>query len=372
MVYALRAGTSLLVLVHFLVVLLIVAAGDVLHPLLVVEIPVDRQDDALLEGGLRVPAEVVLDLGGVDAVAAVVAQTVGDVLDEVLADAVILQAVVELLDDGLDDEDIGALVVAADVVDLADLAAVADHVDGFAVILNVQPVADLHSVAVDGQLLVVLDIVDHQGDQLLRELVGAVVVGAAGDVDGHPVGVMEGHNEHIGAGLGGGVGAVGAQRGGLHEEALGTQSAVDLVGGDLQVLLAFLPSLCLGVVPSFLGALQQVHGAHDVALDEDLRVLDGAVHVALRGKVDDVIEIVLCEQAFDQLLVADVALHEDVAGVALDVLQVLQIARVGQLIEVDQQDLRVLFEHIVNKVRTNKAGTAGDQIFFHNLIFPQS
>ena len=97
---------------------------------------------------------------------------------------------------------------------------------------------------------------------------------------------------------------------------VGTQSAVDLVGRDLQVLLAFLPSLCLGVVPSFLGALQQVHGAHDVALDEDLRVLDGAVHVALRGKVDDVIEIVLCEQAFDKLLVADVALHEDMAGEA--------------------------------------------------------
>ena len=45
------------------------------------------------------------------------------------------------------------------------------------------------------------------------------------------------------------------------------------------------------------------------------RVLDGAVNVALRGKVDDVIEIVLCKQALDQLLVADVALHEDVAGV---------------------------------------------------------
>ena len=32
---------------------------------------------------------------------------------------------------------------------------------------------------------VVLDIVDHQGDQLLGELIGAVVVGAAGNVDGH-------------------------------------------------------------------------------------------------------------------------------------------------------------------------------------------
>ena len=106
------------------------------------------------------------------------AQTVGNVLDQILADAVVLQAVVQLRDDGLDDEDVGALVMAAHIVDLADLAAVADHIDGLAVILNVQPVTDLHTVTVDRQLLVVLDVVDHQGDQLLGELIGAVVVGA--------------------------------------------------------------------------------------------------------------------------------------------------------------------------------------------------
>jgi hypothetical protein len=300
-----------------------------------------------------------------------VAQTVGNVLDQILADAVVLQAVVQLLDDGLDDEDVGALVVAAHIVDLADLAAVADHIDGLAVILNVQPVTDLHTVTVDRQLLVVLDVVDHQGDQLLGELIGAIVVGAAGDVDGHTVGIVECHHEHIGAGLGGGVGAVGAQRGGLHEEALGTQSAVDLVGGDLQILFAFLPGLGIGIVPGFLCTLQQVHGAHDVALDKDLRVLDGAVHMALSGKVDDIIEIVLCKQALHQFLVADVALHEHMAGVALHVLQVLQIAGIGQLIQVDQQDLGVLLEHIVNKVGADKTGAAGDQIFFHRFILPQ-
>ena len=47
-----RAYKRLLILVHFLVVLLVVAAGDVLHPLLVVEVPVDGEDDALLEGSL--------------------------------------------------------------------------------------------------------------------------------------------------------------------------------------------------------------------------------------------------------------------------------------------------------------------------------
>ena len=126
----------LLILVHFLVVLLVVAAGDVLHPLLVVEVPVNGQDDAFLKRGLGIPAQIVLDLGGVDAVAAVVAQTVGHMLDEVLADAVVFQAVMQLADDGLDDEDVGALVVAADVVDLADLAAVGHHINGLAVVLT--------------------------------------------------------------------------------------------------------------------------------------------------------------------------------------------------------------------------------------------
>ena len=90
--------------------------------------------------------------------------------------------------------------------------------------------------------------------------------------------------------------------------------------------------------------------------------------MALGGKVDDVVEIVLCKQALHQLLVADVALHEHMAGVALHVLQVFQIARVGQLIQIDQQDLRVFFEHIVHKVGTDKTGTAGDQIGFHRSV----
>src|SRR5699024_1429761 len=122
-----------LVFVHLFVILLVAAAGDVVHPVLVGQVPVDGQDDALFKGGLGVPAQVVFGLGGVVAVAAVVAQAVGHVADQRLADAVVLQAVVELGDDGLDDEDVGPLVVAAHVVHLAHLAAFGHHVDGLAV-----------------------------------------------------------------------------------------------------------------------------------------------------------------------------------------------------------------------------------------------
>ena len=80
------------------------------HPVLVLQIPVDGQDDFLFKGGLGVPAQVVFDFGGIDAVAAVVAQAVFYVLDKVLGNTLVIESVVELLDDGLDDENIGPLV----------------------------------------------------------------------------------------------------------------------------------------------------------------------------------------------------------------------------------------------------------------------
>ena len=248
--------------------------------------------------------------------------------------------------------------MAAHVVDLAYLATVADHVNGLAVILYIEPVPDLHAVAVDGELLVVLHVVDHQGDQLLRKLVGAVVVGAAGDIHGHTVCIVESHDEHIRAGLGGGVGAVGAQGGSLHEEAFRAQSTVDLVGGHLEVLLARFPSLGLGVVPGLLGPLQEVHGAHDVGLDEDFRVGNGPVHVALGGEVDDIVKVILLEQGRYQFLVADIPLDEDVPGVPFHALQVFQVPGVGQLVQVDQENVIVLFQHVVDEVGANEARTA--------------
>ena len=61
-----------------------------------------------------------------------------------------------------------------------------------AVVGHVQPVAHLHPVAVDGQRVAVQRVQDAQRDQLLRVLVGAVVVRRAADDRVHPVGVAVG------------------------------------------------------------------------------------------------------------------------------------------------------------------------------------
>jgi len=182
---------SLSVRIHRLVVLLILARGHSGHPVLVVEVPVDGLDDADFEGRLGIPAEVGLDLRRVDAVAAVVAETVLDVLYEPLVDLRVVQTLRKLRDDGLHDKDVRPLVVTADVVDLADAPRGRHHVDSLAVVLNKEPVAYLHAVAVDRQLPVVLGVVDHQRYQLLGELPHTVVVGTPRDVDRHAVGIVE-------------------------------------------------------------------------------------------------------------------------------------------------------------------------------------
>ena len=155
-------------------------------------------------------------------------QTIFHMFDELLGNAIVLQTIVELLDDGLNDEDVGTLIMTAHVIDLADLAAVSHHIDSLAMVLHIQPVTDLHAVAVHRELLVMLDVVDHQRNQLLRELVGAVVIGAASDVDGHTIGIMKRLHKIVGAGLRRRVRAVGIDRRSLHEIALLTSLGLDV------------------------------------------------------------------------------------------------------------------------------------------------
>src|SRR3546814_1667369 len=91
-----------------------------------------------------------LQLRGIDRVAAVVARAILDVGDlraprlAVLARA----ALVEQRADGVDDLDVRALGVAADVVGLADAATFKHCTDRRTMVADVKPVAHVHAVAV--------------------------------------------------------------------------------------------------------------------------------------------------------------------------------------------------------------------------------
>ena len=378
----------LTIAIHHFIILLVVAGGDVVHPCLVVEVPSHGLLDAFLELQAGFPSELALELAAVDGVAQVVAGAVGDVGDEVeVGPFGTPQQAVHRLDEHLDDVDVLPLVEAADVVRLGYLSLVEDEVDGAGVVNDVEPVAHVLTLAIDGQRLAVAYVVDEQGDQLLGELVGAVVVRAVGHDSGQAVGVVEGAHEMVRAGLRGAVGrvrqvlqvlgeellavgqmvALGGRRGGEGRlYALGVrhlQRAIHLVGADVVEALALV--LLRQRLPVELGGLQEREGAHDVGAGEGEGVLDAAVHVALGGQVDDAIDVLLLHQLVEGVEVADVHADKLVVRALLDVLQVGQVAGVSEFVEVDDVVVRVLRDEEADDMRTDEAGAASDDDVFH-------
>ena len=311
-------------------------------PGLVGDVPVDGLLQALGEVGVRrPPAELALELGAVDGVAAVVAGAVGDPVE-------VLGIVSHRLQDHAQHGDVVPLAVGADEVGLPRAALGEDVPDGRGVVLGVDPVADVLAAAVELGADAVDDVGDLPGDELLHVLVGAVVVGAVGDRGAKPVGAGPGAHEHVGAGLGGAVGARRVVRrllgelGGVVERKV----AVDLVGGDVVVADAVFPH-----------GLQKAEGALDVGAKERLGVGDGVVVVALGGVVHD--RVVAGDQPVQQLRVADVA-HDELHAVGGQAGDVLGVAGVGQLVQDGHVDARVVVHHVVDEVTADEAAAARD------------
>lgn len=183
---------GLSVFIHVLVVFLVFAGCDVVHPLFVVEIPLDCLLYAFLELQRWLPAEFLLQLGRVDGVACVVSQTVGHVSYQVHVLALLAsEQTVHCVYDSLDYVDVLPFVESADVVCLSDFSVMENHVDGTRVVLDIQPVAHILALAIDRERLAVAYVVYEQRNKLLWELVWTVVVGAVGQDSRHAVSVVE-------------------------------------------------------------------------------------------------------------------------------------------------------------------------------------
>jgi hypothetical protein len=82
------------------------------------------------------------------------------------------------------------------------------------------------------------------------------------------------------------------------------------------------------------------------------------------GEVDHRVHAVSGQQVHDQVAVADIALDEPVAGIAaLQVREVEPVARVGQLVEVDDGPVGMAAEHEPDEVGADEAAAAGDEEF---------
>ena len=226
------------------------------------------------------------------------------------------------------------------------------------VVAHVEPVAHVHAVAVDRNRLAGQHALDHHRDQLLRELVRAVVVRAIGDDRGQAVGVMIGAHQHVARGLAGGVGRVRRVGRGFGEIAGRAEAAIDLVGGDVVEPAAGRP----GCEPQTGAAgFQQVERADDVGVNEIARAGDGAVHVRFGRQVHDVVMACCRRPAARRPCRADPPSRKTYFGCFATPGQVLQVAGVGQAIQVDELlDLGPV-DDVVDQVGADEAGAAGDE-----------
>ncbi len=260
-----------------------------------------------------------------------------------------------------------------------------DQVDSPGVVLHVQPVADVLTLAIDRQRFPMTDVIDKQRNKLLRELVRAVVVGAVRDDGRHPERVMEGTHKVVRAGFGGAVRAVRLILQVLREELLAIgqmvlpagslgrerrldtlrmrhlQGAIDFVGGDVVEAAGnrSVKDIALGL-PVRLGGLQHGQSAHDVGAGEGEGIFDGAVHMGLGGQVDDAVHPFLLHEGQDALEIADVHPDEPVIGLVLDVPEVREVARIGELVQIDDPVVRVFIDQQPDHMAADETGSAGD------------
>ena len=99
--------------------------------------------------------------------------------------------------------------------------------------------------------------------------------------------------------------------------------------------------------------------AHDVGLQENGRVLNRAVNMALRCKVDNDLRLLLLKNIVNCLAVSNIRLDELEMRIAHHRRKRLHVTCVRQHVHTQNIVLRVLFEHKMHKVSANKSGTAG-------------
>ena len=105
------------------------------------------------------------------------------------------------------------------------------------------------------------------------------------------------------------------------------------------------------------GSLQKQLRPEHVRAGEEARIDDGQTVVRLGGEVDDDLDLVLAEDVFDDVEIGDVGLDERNVGA----FEIRPVSGVGQKVERDDAVVRVLPEPVVDEVRPDETGRAGDE-----------
>ncbi len=87
--------------------------------------------------------------------------------------------------------------------------------------------------------------------------------------------------------------------------------------------------------------------------------------MAFCGEVNDRVRAVFFENGAHGVCIGNISFFKDIVGFVFNIFQVLQIACVGECIEVNNRGVRQILYKFTHDVRTDEAGAAGDEYGFH-------
>jgi hypothetical protein len=164
----------------------IVAAEYILNPNRILQIPLNRLAKT---GGMTLPwtpVELALYLGCVDRVTEIVARPICYESNPFRVRASIRSRaqLVQLRTKQTHQIDVPPLIIASDIVSLADSTPRDYSMQGLGMVFHVQPITNIFSFAIDRNRFVSKRLQDYHRDELLGELERAIIIGAIGYQNG--------------------------------------------------------------------------------------------------------------------------------------------------------------------------------------------
>lgn len=223
------------------------------------------------------------------------------------------------------------------------------HLDGIAVIGHKEPVALVLALRIHRNRLILQCVTDDRRNKLLLRLVRTVIVGAARDTYACAERPYRGAQQQITGRLACGVRGTGTERIlGLAGRLPILQITVDFVRGDVEEENL---RMCLA-------RFDKALDAEDISMEEGNGILNAAVHMRLRGKVDDGIDPVPIQELRNEFIIHDVPLRKPDA-VDHRIEEGL-VGGVRQLVEHDHRIVGILLNVPQNKVGADEARPSCD------------
>ena len=252
--------------------------------------------------------------------------------------------------------DIATLILATHVVTAAQLPSLQDRQQRIGMVFDIEPVAYLQPLSVNGDWPAFQRVQDHHRDQFFRELVGPVIVGTIADHHRQAKGFVPGADQMIAARLGGGIGAAGGISRIFREHAGFTQRAIDLIGGDMVKPEAFRPPLRH---PPRARRFKKRCSAQHIGGHKRIRPVNRAVHMAFGGQMHDCVRGKAGNRSIHRRPIPDIRFKEAVKRAVRHAGHVVQTGGIAQYIEV--QHLVSRCNRLPHNSRSYKPGPAGDK-----------